>query len=160
MLIFFIFVVHLGVTKFSILNIFHTLCSAVYMCSNLDRWHFVMALCDGIQKAICAEVGRVWLARLAFHIRLIHLFSSKPKFAPRVSSSKITYVIRDPIAPQNIILEASSSFSRNVPPTKITCYTIAATLVSYRMALVSNWLDYLSPCYNVAWMGMNHSSSL
>ena len=43
-LIFGIFMVHPGVTNFSTHEIFHTLCKAVYMCSNLDRRCFVLAL--------------------------------------------------------------------------------------------------------------------
>ena len=43
-LIFAIFVVHPGVTKFSTHEIFHTLCSAAYTWSSLDRQHFVMPL--------------------------------------------------------------------------------------------------------------------
>ena len=71
-LIFGIFVVHPGVTNFSTHKIFHTLCSAVYTCSNLDRQCFVMALFHYLGPIVDTEE-----------------FSSKPKFA-HVPSSKFT----------------------------------------------------------------------
>ena len=50
-LIFIIFVVHLGVTKFSThkIFIFHTPCCAINTCSNLDRWRLDMPLSRYLQ---------------------------------------------------------------------------------------------------------------
>ena len=55
---------------------------------------------------------------------LVTRFSSKPHRVYRVQSSH--YVICEPrnLKPRNLILRASSSFSRKFPPTKITCYTV------------------------------------
>ena len=82
-----------------------------------------------ILKAIPTRVGWAWLTKLASRARLVHLFSSKPKFAPCVPSSKLSqvqsshYVIHDPIAPQNLkpqnlILVALPAFHKNFHPWK------------------------------------------
>ena len=57
-----------------------------------------------ILKVIRAGVGWVWLVILASHARLAHLFSLKPKFAPRLQvQSSHACVIRDPIARHKIL---------------------------------------------------------